>query len=429
MMALLYRWVTFLAGPLIDLYLVKRRLDGKEDKERFRERLGYGAFPRPKGILIWVHAASVGESLSVLPIINKITHHSEAIRVLLTTGTVTSAKMIESRLGDRVFHQYVPTDKIIAVKRFISHWKPNLAIWVESEFWPNLIFETKKQCPLILLNGRISEGSFHTWKRYQSIGIAMLRSFSMVLPQSQQDADRLIALGAENIHYVGNLKFDAPLLPSDPKEMGQLLSMIGDRRVWLAASTHPGEEEYIAEVHLALKEEMPDMLTIIVPRHADRGEDISQMLKAKELTYRIRSKQETLEEDTDIYIVDTMGELGLFYRLVSIVFIGGSLVPHGGQNPLEAARLESVIITGPNMQNFASIVSDMLHKEAMIQVQDKDELAKVVLELFYDLERQEKLSEAASKVIEDKAGVLDSVMELLVPYIDDATQESHAQAA
>ena len=414
----LYRIVTFLASPFLNLYLQKRRAGGKEDPERMSERMGHPGFPRPEGPLVWIHAASVGESLSILPLIQRITDYNPDLKILLTTGTTSSAKVVETRLPANAFHQYTPIDSILAVRRFLKNWKPDLALWVESEFWPNLLNETAKQCPIVLINARISNTSFSKWKRYKSIIHRLLQNFDLCMPQSREDSRRLKELGAPHIKDIGNLKYDAPALPSDSKKMSALLNMIEDRHMWMASSTHAGEEEIIADTHNKLKETYHDLLTILVPRHPKRGEEIAALLKEKGLTCALRSEDDEVTPTTDIYIANTIGELGIFYRLASIVFIGGSLIKHGGQNPLEAARLECAILAGPHMENFRDITREMEENTAIIRVKNKDELAEKVDIFIHDSEKQEDTIKAALGVAESKGEILNAYMEALSPYLD-----------
>ena len=418
MLLKVYRLLTYVLSPVIDVYLRWRQSDGKEDPERFRERLGYASFSRPQGSLVWIHAASVGESVSVLPLIQKLLDQYVEVKVLLTTGTVSSARLMESRLPERAFHQYVPVDRIFSVHRFLKHWKPDLAVWVESELWPNLIVETNAlDCPMILLNARMSERSFVKWRRLHVLVRQLLGCFSLIFPQSEQDVWRFKMLGARNVMFLGNIKYDAPPLPVDSKEMGALVAMMGDRPVWLAASTHPGEEEMVAEVHKLLSDKYTDLLTILVPRHDTRGKDVAELLKGQELKAVRRSQGEAVDEDTDVYVADTIGELGLFYRLSNIVFIGGSLVDHGGQNPLEAARLNCAIVCGPYMGNFSEVCREFIAKEAMVTVENTAALAETLDELLSNHEKQEAYSEAAKGVMEEQKSVIDSVLGTLDIYL------------
>ncbi len=414
----LYQLLTSLGGPLIDLYLARRKQMGKEDEARFPERLGHAAFPRPAGALVWLHAASVGEAVSVLPLIKHITENYKGTNVLVTTGTVTSARMLEKRLPKNAYHQYVPVDKTLAVRRFLSHWQPSVALWVESELWPNLIIETHKTgCKMIQVNACISPESFDRWKRAGRLAQQMLSCFDLTLAQTPEDGTRLQQLGAKNIHNLGNLKFDAPALPADPKETGQMISMIGERPVWLAASTHEGEEDFIAATHKALKEKHPRLLTLLAPRHPERAAALAEKIGATyKLKVAMRSRSELIREETDMYIADTMGELGLFYRLTSIVLMGGSLVPQGGHNPLEAARLECAILTGPYVENFSRIYKEMLDAKACLKLADGQQLTNTLDTLLADHMQQEKLAGAALELVEGKAGVLQQYTKALEPY-------------
>lgn len=418
MLLRLYQFVTQFFSPFIDLYLYKRKRDGKEDPKRFRERLGYPSIPRPQGKILWIHAASVGESLSVLPLIKAISEHYSDMNILVTTGTVTSASMLESRLPDKAFHQYVPIDRPFCVRRFLKYWRPAIALWVESELWPNLVVESSKYCQVILINGRLSQDSFNHWKKYRTLGEQIVSKFSLILAQTKEYAKRYETIGGKRVKYVGNLKYDSPALPSDSKKMGDIVSLIGERHVWVAASTHDGEEDILADTHLVLKETYPDILTIIVPRHPKRAESIKKAMATKDLSVALRSAGEELSSDIDIYLADTMGELGLFYRLTSIVFIGGSLVPHGGQNPLEAARLDCAIVFGPHMDNFDELRKEMLASGAAIEVPSAEGLAETIGSLFSDNEKTNNLANAAQSFVSEKAGVLDKTIEELAPFIE-----------
>ncbi len=415
----LYRFITWLATPLLRLLLWWRLYTGKEDPARLRERLGITTFPRPEGALLWVHAASVGESTSILPLLNKISERYPDLNMLVTTVTVASAKLMGKKLPQRAFHHYAPIDQPQVIKRFLRHWKPDFALWVESELWPNMILQTHRTgCEMIIVNGRMSTKSFRNWLRVRAVAVKLLDCFSIIYPQSQQDAERFRQLGAQMVEYVGNIKFDAPPLPADPKIMGELVGMIGGRPIWLGASTHPGEEAILAEVHKVLKELHPELLTIIVPRHASRGNSIAALLREKGLQIALRSKQESITAETDIYIADTMGELGVFYRLAGIVFIGGSMVAHGGQNPLEAARLDCAVVYGPHMENFRAICHELEAANACITITTVTQLEETIDELLRNQEKQEQLAQAALKMLEDKGSVVEKLLESIAPKLD-----------
>jgi 3-deoxy-D-manno-octulosonic-acid transferase len=409
----IYKILTQLSRPFIYIYLQKRLYSGKEDSARFHERFGHPSLLRPEGNLIWIHAASVGESISVLPMINKLVALKKKTNFLITTGTTSSAKLIASRLPERTFHQYVPIDQIASVQRFLNHWQPDLALWVESELWPNLVTEAAKCCKMVLLNGRMSNDSYKKWQRYKSLGNRLIGCFGLILAQSQHDAERFRGLGGQNVKYLGNIKFDSPALPADAQKIDALLAMIGQRPVWLAASTHANEEETIAGVHKKLKQIHPEILTIIAPRHPKRAEDIRSVIKSQGINVALRSQNEEINGLTDVYLADTLGELGIFYRLAPIVFIGGSLVNHGGQNPLEAARLHCAIIYGPHMENFLEIKNEFEGRKASVLVEGTEDLHNIVAELITDQNKQRQLANAALELVNEKSGVIDAYVAAL----------------
>lgn len=415
----LYKIFSVIFSPLIDFYLLYRKKKGKEDSERFHERLGKPSFPRPSGALVWLHAASVGEAISVLPLINKISKDYPEINILLTTGTITSSKVLASKLPKDIIHQYIPIDKYYVVNRFLAHWKPDLAIWVESELWPNLLNETKKTgCPIVLVNGRMSENSYEKWKKHGSFSRDILSCFSNCLVQTEDDKKRFSSAGADNVIVVGNLKYEAPALPADPVETGKLVSMIGDRPLWLAASTNRGEEEILNFVHDKLSKKHDKILTIIVPRHPERCKEILEAFSGKNLNLAVRSKGDEITPDTNIYIADTIGEMGIFYRLSEIVFMGGSLVEHGGQNPLEAARLECAILSGVNTDNFKTIYKELEEAKGVLVVKDAGDLVAKIDGLLLDHDKLEELARHAFSFIDSKSGIMETYMEYLQPYLN-----------
>lgn len=370
MMRKLYNFVTSVASPVVRIHLARRREDGKESEERFSERFGYAGQKRKNGHYIWFHAASVGESLSILPLIDKISGYN----ILITTGTVSSAKLLS---GGNYQHQFVPVDLKPCVERFLQYWQPSLAIFVESELWPHLIFETKKYCPLILANASISEKSLNNWMRFPGLkefALDMLAQFSEILVQSRKDVERFKILGQMQVEYFGNIKMAAAPLSYSPQELDRLKNMSTGRKIVLAASTHHDEEEQLAEIYQNLKKEVDNLLFIIVPRHPSRGKKIAELLQAKGLNIALRSQDDEINPQIDIYLANTIGELGIFYRMTDIAFIGGSLIKHGGQNPLEAARLDTAIIIGPNVESFEEIIEDMEKAHAIIKVSNHGEL-------------------------------------------------------
>ncbi len=418
MMLSLYRAVTTIGQPLIRFYLSRRLAKGKESRDRFSERLGVAGMARPEGALVWIHGASVGESISLLPVIERMRADWADWNILVTTGTITSAALMRERLPEGAFHQFVPVDRVAYVERFLKHWKPDFVLWAESEFWPNLISRcAARNLPMVLINGRISNNSYKGWRRFPGSIKKLLQAFSLCLGQTGTDADRLSDLGAHEAKSVGNLKFAAPPLPADDEALEKLSALIGGRPFWLASSTHAGEEELVGRVHLSLKESHPNLLSVIVPRHPGRGVAISIALKNMGLRVALRSTKGEITEDTDVYIADTVGELGLFYRLARIVFIGKSLVPLGGQNPLEAARLNCAVVFGPYMTNFEEITTTFKRKKACLEVANEKDLKDTVARLLGETNECNRLAEAAAAVAQDESGVLDAVMDELEPYL------------
>jgi len=412
----LYRAATTIAGPLVRLYLARRRARGREDTERFGERLGRPGRPRPEGRLAWLHAASVGESLSLLPLIDRLRAHRPDVAVLVTTGTVTSAKLMADRLPAGALHQFVPVDRMAYVRPFLDHWRPDVVLWAESEFWPNLILETASRgTPLVLVNGRISSRSFARWQRYPATIARILSAFPLCLAQTEEDAARLRPLGARSVACYGNLKFAAPPLPADDAALANLRNRIGNRPCWLAASTHPGEEEVAGECHRRIASQVLGALTVIVPRHPERAAAVTEALRGSGLTVAQRSSGALLTPETELYVADTMGEMGLFYRLAAVAFIGKSLAGRGGQNPLEPAHLDCAIVHGPHMDNFAEIAKRMADAGAAVEVADANALAETVAHLLRDAEARSRLADAAQAFAVAQVGVGEAVAEAVLP--------------
>lgn len=421
----LYRFLTDLTAPGISLYLRLRRARGKEDSVRFPERLGRPSLSRPEGPLVWCHAASVGESLSVLCLLETIRKTYPAWSVLITTGTVTSARLLAGRLPRGAFHQYLPVDRWPYVMRFLDHWRPDLALWVESELWPNTLAALHERCiPAVLLNGRISEKSLRRWRLMEGWAKNILRSFTLVLAQSEAERDRFRTLGATDVRYLGNLKFAATPLPCDELELDRLRTQTGTRPVWMMASTHPGEEEIAMAIHAHLRGKWPDLLTIVVPRHAVRGNAIMKQISRVGLRGAQRSRQKNIQPAAEIYLADTMGELGLFYRLAPVICIGGTFT-WGGHNPIEPAQLGCAVLFGPNMTNFAAIAEDMLAHRAAFQVHSPNELAVRLEQLLAAPDEMFAMANAGRVFVDQRSGVLHDTLQLLTPWLEGPTVGKH----
>lgn len=414
-----YRALTRPLTPLALLYLARRRQRGKEHPSRFRERLGYADGARPDGPLVWVHAASVGEATAVLGLIERLLDARPGLEILITTGTVTSGRLLETRLPARARHQFVPADLPGWTARFLDHWEPDLALWVESELWPNLIFGAEARgIPIVLVNGRLSARSYRRWRIWPGLIAPVLSAFDLCLVQDEHQAERFRSLGARNVEAVGDLKAAAPPLPFDPAELLRLRGSVASRPLWLAASTHAGEEELAARVHHDIAAKHPGLLTIIAPRHPARGEAIGAMLARHGLSIARRACGETVTRDTQIYLADTMGELGLFYRLAGVAFVGGSLAAKGGHNPFEPARLGCAVLRGPDMSNCAAMADALAAADAAETVSGAPALAQAVSALLADEGLRARRAAAAAGVVAAGFGILDTVSDRLAPWLD-----------
>jgi 3-deoxy-D-manno-octulosonic-acid transferase len=411
-----YRLATWAAAPLAGLLLSIRLNNSKEDPERLDERRGIAGLDRPAGPLVWLHGASVGETLSLMPLVERLTH--DGLAALVTSGTLTSARLMAQRLPARALHQFVPLDAPPFFRRFFRHWRPDLGLVAESEIWPNMIFEAAAaRVPLAMVNARMSERSFRRWSRAPALARALLGSFDLTLAQSAADADRLKRLGAPRARAIGNMKYDASPPPADRGELAELSGLVSGRRLWVAASTHAGEERLAAEAHLRLAPAFPDLLTLIAPRHPERGPEIAEALRALGLIVRLRSQGEPLDRGAHIYICDTIGELGLFYRLADIVFLGKSLPPGGGQNPIEPARLASALLHGPHVGNFADAYAALDAGGGAAIVNDVEELAGALAALFSDAGRLRDMARAAAEIVERQSGAVDRALAALAPLL------------
>jgi 3-deoxy-D-manno-octulosonic-acid transferase len=411
-----YRKLSSAMVPLAPA-LIKRRLKlGKEDPARVGERRGVSAGLRPSGPLVWIHGASVGEVLAAAALIERL--RALNLRILLTSGTVTSAAIAAKRFPPDVIHQYVPYDSPRYVARFLDHWRPSLALFIESDLWPNLILASAaRRLPMVLINGRMSHRSFPRWRRVSNTISALLGRFDVCLAQSQIDADRFSALGSRNVVTTGNLKLDVPAPPADPAKLERLMAVTRGRPIVVAASTHPGEEEQLVEAHRTLVGFFPSLLTVIVPRHPNRGEAIARMITASGLHAALRSHEELPIATTDVYVADTMGELGLFYRLAPIVFMGGSLVEHGGQNPIEAVKLGASIVHGPHVFNFTDVYDALDRAGGARRAETVEALVKQLGQLLDDPKAREASLAASEYVVQQLGGALDRTLVALEPYL------------
>jgi len=402
-----WRWLGIAVTPLTPLLLRERAARGKEDSARMGERLGTASAARPDGRLVWIHGASVGESLAALPLIEKLL--AEDIRVLVTSGTVTSAAMMRARLPAGAIHQYVPLDTPRATARFLDHWRPAAGLFVESDLWPNLLLEAQRRgVKLALINARISERSAAGWRRAPQMARTLLGVFDTILAQDEDFAARFRAMGAHDVVVAGSLKADAPPLSCDENALAAMRAVIADRPLLLAAQTHPGEDETILPAHDQLRARFPDLLTIIVPRHVERGPDIAMLCGARPNARRAAG--EPVTPKTAVYIADTMNELGLFYRLPSFCFLGGTLVPMQGHNPLEPAILNCAVLAGPSRANSARAFEAVLGAQGFGDVQTSTDIAREAERLLSDPQAARAAGIAAARGAASLSGAVEKTI-------------------
>ncbi len=416
-----YETATRAGRPVLEAILRLRLRRGKEDAARLGERMGRPGRPRPNGKLVWIHAASVGEAQSALILIDALERRAPGINILVTTGTVTSAAQMERRLPAFAVHQYIPLDHPAWVENFLNHWRPDLVLWMESELWPNMLGGIKRRnIPASLVNARLSDRSHRNWRFAPDAAKEVLRTFSLILAQTEKDASHYRDLGADNVIVTDNIKYSAAPLPHDDLALAALKLAVEGRPVWVYASTHAGEESLACRVHKSLRETIPNLLTIVVPRHPQRREEIAGACFENGVKYTLRSQNAALPSpDDDMYIADTMGELGLFYTLCDIAMIGRSFSNDGGggHNPVEAAQLGCAVLTGPNNQYQRQLYDDMRAGFAVIEAQDEDDLTTALRELFTDAQKLKTLQERCTEFANAKTHVIDGVFDKLAALL------------
>jgi 3-deoxy-D-manno-octulosonic-acid transferase len=416
-----------LGRPLGSLWLRHRAARGKEDISRLGERWGVASQPRPHGPVIWLHGASVGECLSVLPLVKRLLQDHAHCQILVTSGTLTSARLVADRFPPQVIHQFLPFDEPRSVEGFLDHWRPNLILWTESELWPVMLkTAAQRSIPIIGLNMRLSQRSLQRWMGFPGSFQKLLTCFSMILPQTQDLAQRLWAFvkdhphpNSPSIQYVGNLKFAFSPATLDPHEAAQVAQLIQGRPAWLAASTHPGEEQEIFKVHQQLKAMHGSVLTIIAPRHPHRMADLLQSAEKAQLTSICLSDGLKHAPQTDLFWIDRIGALNPFYAQKPPVFVGGSLVPHGGHNPIEPAYYGAPVLYGPHMHHFQEICGLFDQHQASQVATDATALAQALTELWAHPQQAQDLAHKGQHLVQQEAQVLDHVMQALEPYIQN----------
>lgn len=400
-----YRALGYVATPVVHAILSRRTRLGKEDPLRRHERFGRSNDIRPAGRLTWVHAASVGEMNASLDVIKRLTDTGET--VLVTTGTMTSANLAKSSLPQGALHAYAPVDITPAIERFLDHWRPDRALFVESEIWPCMLTSLKRrQVPVFLINGRISIKSSVGWRRAPAFASTVFQCFDKVLAVSSADAVRFAGLGAQPVALSGNLKFDRKPPAADPKTLETLQHNLARRPVVTAISTHMGEEDVVLEAYATLRRSQPTLALFLVPRHPERAADVVQLVKAAGYSVKLRSADQVLAQNADVMVVDTLGEVGLVLRLADFAFIGGSLVPRGGQNPIEAASLGRFVLHGPETNNFRDVYRKLDDGGGARLIQSAHELSQALQSCMADPEQTRAGGDCGRRIVEKSRGAL-----------------------
>jgi len=385
-----------LISPLIIFF---RIINNKEDKIRFKEKFCFFSKKRGNGKLIWFHGSSVGEIVSIIPLIEKLEKKKSISKILITSSTLSSSKVLSKFKFKKTIHQFFPVDSNILTKKFLNYWKPSIAIFIDSEIWPNMIFNIKENnIPLLLLNARITKKSFNRWKNIPTFSKSLFSKFNICLSQNKETCKYLKHLGAKKIKLFGNLKFSESNNEKNNNINNKLKKIFKFRKIWCAASTHNTEEKLSALVHKKLKKKYKDLITIIIPRHIQRTNDIINEAKNLNLNVQTRSLSNKINNNTDIYLVDTYGESKSFYRICKTVFLGGSLVNHGGQNPIEAARFGCKIIHGPYIQNFTEVYKLLKKNKISFKIKNIEQLVHWVDKSFLKKTNFSKKSNKLKKI-------------------------------
>lgn len=416
-MRVLYSALFYLILPFILLRLYWRGHKAPLYRQRWLERLGFYRCELGSGNLVWFHAVSVGESEALFPLIKHIQHNRPDLSLLVTTTTPTGSERVKAVLGETVLHVYLPYDMPDTVARFMQHFKPKMAVIMETEIWPNLFAACKQRTiPLYLVNARLSGKSARGYQKLGRLSQEAVRNITTIAAQSKQDAERYMRIGAlsDQVHVTGNIKFDISIEPSLLKSGKDLKTgLLQGRKVWIAASTHKGEDEIFLKVYQQLKTRFPALLLMLVPRHPERFNDVKKLSEQAGLQTVMRTQAQQISADTDVYIADTMGELKMLYASADIAFVAGSLIPVGGHNVLEAAALGLPVIFGPNMFNFREIAQGLLNEKAAKQCRDAEELENMMHELLTKPDLAKAMGARAKSFVLNNKGALEKTYHLL----------------
>ena len=382
--------LVFFFSPIIIIF---RIFKGKEDTSRFKEKVGIFSKKRNKGKLIWFHGASVGEIQSIIPLLERFEKNKEIRQILVTSNTVSSSFIIKNLKFKKTIHQFFPIDCNFISKKFLNYWKPTKAFFIDSEIWPNTINNLyKRNIPIFLLNGRITKKSFRRWKFFSYFAKSIFGKFYLCLSSNTETKKYLKKLGAKNIKFIGNLKFSQS--ENEKTNLNKdLINLINSRKTWCASSTHYNEEEFCGMAHIRLKKRFKNILTIIIPRHINRIDSIKAELQNLDLKIHLDEPKKKISSDTDIYLVNSYGKTKLFYKVCKNIFLGGSLIEHGGQNPLEATRYGCKVLHGPNVSNFREIFRFLNKKKLSKKISNQDQLINCVIKYFNSKNNSKKIIE------------------------------------
>jgi len=411
-----YSALWYLLLPFLFLRLWLRGRQAPAYRQRWKERMAWGYRPGTLKNSLWVHAVSVGETLAAVPMIERLLADYPDTPLLVTTTTPTGSERVKALFGDRVTHVYCPWEVPTALNRFLRAFDPKTVIVLETELWPNLCAAVKRHgAKLMLMNGRLSEKSYRGYSKFPRLVQPMMARFDALAVQTPVERERYVALGAwpERVHAIGSVKFDMSLDDTVRQAAGDLRAAIGERPVWIAASTHPGEDEPVLAAHKALLETAPQTLLVLVPRHPERFDSVAQLVRQQGLGLARRSKQEAIAADTQVYLADTMGELLMLFGVADVAFVGGSLVPVGGHNLLEPAGWGKPVLTGPHLHNFTAISNLLDEAGALTLVDNADALAIALQGLFRHPERCQSQGQAAAAVVDANRGALEKGLGLV----------------
>ncbi|WP_291843011.1 3-deoxy-D-manno-octulosonic acid transferase [Maricaulis sp.] len=416
----LYRVLTGLAAPLLPAILSRRASAGKEDPARRHERLGRPEIRRPDGRLIWLHGASVGESLVLATLVDQMAGRYPDLEFLVTTGTVTSAALMEKRLPPQAKHQYVPVDTPGAVRRFLDHWRPDAGVFAESEFWPNLLTEARRRkIPMALVNARMNAASLERWRKRGDAVRRLLDAFDWIGAADTRTRDGLENLTGREVVLAGNLKLEASPLAPDAEELSRLRSSLAGRPVWLAASTHDGEEATVLSAHSLLHKTHPGALLILAPRHPERGNAVQELIEQRGFRLARRSRGELPDGQDTVWLADTLGEMPLWFSLAPAAFIAGSLLPEiGGHNPVEASQAGACVITGPHVASFDDLYAAYRRHDALLEIDDALTLSEAVEQVWQG--RAPSLAAARRAIAQASGGALDTTLTAIGLLLDEA---------